>query len=217
MRFTRDLRRRVRRHFRKVQPQNPTRRQQAMVALMVVSLVANVMALEASSRAWWALPVTLWMVGVHTHHVVALLVPAVAVVVPVAPAVVVAVLGAYVLFFVVVTVQGWCAEDNTECATDDWCALQVCRSVNYGVGSWFSFYASGGHNLQIEGRLFPAVHRCHYPALQPIVEDTCRMHGIPYRTGSFAHVFVGKFCVPKHAHSSNRPRHQESGLCGGPS
>lgn len=36
--------------------------------------------------------------------------------------------------------------------------------------------------LQIEHHLFPGISQYHYPAIAPIVEQTCKEFGVPYRT-----------------------------------
>ena len=40
----------------------------------------------------------------------------------------------------------------------------------------------GGLNYQIEHHLFPKTCHIHYPALSPIVEATCRAHGISHQS-----------------------------------
>jgi len=44
--------------------------------------------------------------------------------------------------------------------------------------SWYV----GGLNFQIEHHLFPRVSHVHYPALSPIVQQTCREFNVPYIT-----------------------------------
>jgi linoleoyl-CoA desaturase len=40
----------------------------------------------------------------------------------------------------------------------------------------------GGLNYQVEHHLFPKTCHVHYPAISPIVEATCRAHGISHRS-----------------------------------
>ena len=45
--------------------------------------------------------------------------------------------------------------------------IQVVTAQDFGHGSWFCYYFSGGLNYQIEHHLFPTVNHCHLPALSP--------------------------------------------------
>lgn len=61
-----------------------------------------------------------------------------------------------------------------------WAEHQVESTVDFArrnrVLSWYL----GGLNFQIEHHLFPKICHIHYHALAPIVEDTCRAHGVRY-------------------------------------
>jgi linoleoyl-CoA desaturase len=59
---------------------------------------------------------------------------------------------------------------------------QVRATVDFAPSNRLLGWYVGGLNFQIEHHLFPDVCHVHYPALAPIVEATCRAHGIPYRT-----------------------------------
>jgi linoleoyl-CoA desaturase len=43
-------------------------------------------------------------------------------------------------------------------------------------------YFVGGLNFQIEHHLFPRICHVHYPAIAPLVEQTCREFEINYQT-----------------------------------
>jgi len=61
-----------------------------------------------------------------------------------------------------------------------WAVKQVCATSNWGSGSYFWNWFSGGLNHQIEHHLFPSVSHFNYPTIMPIVRDTCREFGLPY-------------------------------------
>jgi linoleoyl-CoA desaturase len=63
--------------------------------------------------------------------------------------------------------------------TRDWSIEQIRHSSNFKLPYWMSFLI-GGMNYQIEHHLFPTVHPRHYPALSEIVQEMCKVHGIPY-------------------------------------
>ena len=57
---------------------------------------------------------------------------------------------------------------------------QVVTAQNFGNGSLFCYYFSGGLNYQIEHHLFPSVNHCHLPGLSKGVKRICEKHGVPY-------------------------------------
>ncbi|HSN15894.1 MAG TPA: acyl-CoA desaturase [Anaeromyxobacteraceae bacterium] len=63
----------------------------------------------------------------------------------------------------------------------DWAAHQVSATVDFARRSRFLSWYLGGLNFQVEHHLFPKICHVHYPALAPIVEATCRDHGVRYR------------------------------------
>lgn len=65
--------------------------------------------------------------------------------------------------------------------TDCWAAVQVKTSVDYGHNSWLTAFWTGALNYQIEHHLFPGISQYYYPEIAPIVMDTCKEFGIPYR------------------------------------
>lgn len=62
----------------------------------------------------------------------------------------------------------------------DWGEHQVRTSHNYATDSAVALHMSGGLNFQVEHHLFPRVYYAHYPALAPIVRETCAEFGLPY-------------------------------------
>ncbi|PHX96530.1 MAG: linoleoyl-CoA desaturase [Gemmatimonadetes bacterium] len=63
---------------------------------------------------------------------------------------------------------------------NEWAAHQVETTVNFAPRSALWTWYLGGLNYQIEHHLFPSVSHVHYPALAPIVEETCKEHGVSY-------------------------------------
>ncbi|WP_307792830.1 fatty acid desaturase family protein [Glycomyces niveus] len=62
----------------------------------------------------------------------------------------------------------------------DYLRKQVLTSRNV-KGGWFTNFALGGLNYQIEHHLFPGMPSVHLGRAQPIVRDFCAEKGIPYR------------------------------------
>jgi linoleoyl-CoA desaturase len=62
----------------------------------------------------------------------------------------------------------------------EWTTHQVESSVDFARGSRLLTWYLGGLNFQIEHHLFPKTCHIHYPAISPIVEVTCRDHGIEH-------------------------------------
>ncbi len=63
---------------------------------------------------------------------------------------------------------------------DEWAVSQVRTSVDYGHGNWLMTELAGALNYQVEHHLFPSVSQYHYPAIAPIVMETCREFNVPY-------------------------------------
>jgi linoleoyl-CoA desaturase len=63
----------------------------------------------------------------------------------------------------------------------DWARHQLATTVDFAPGNRLLSWYLGGLNFQIEHHLFPKVSHVHYRALAPIVEATCREHGVHYR------------------------------------
>ena len=61
-----------------------------------------------------------------------------------------------------------------------WAVHQVETTVDFARGSKLLTWFIGGLNFQIEHHLFPQVCHIHYPAISPVVEQTCREYGLRY-------------------------------------
>jgi linoleoyl-CoA desaturase len=70
--------------------------------------------------------------------------------------------------------------EDTGRLENSWAVHQVETTVDFAPRNRLLFWFIGGLNFQIEHHLFPRVSHVHYPALAPIVEDTCREYGLTY-------------------------------------
>src|SRR5205823_4622311 len=61
-----------------------------------------------------------------------------------------------------------------------WAVHQVETTVDFARGNRFLSWIVGGLNFQIEHHLFPRISHVHYPALAPLIEETCREFGVRY-------------------------------------
>jgi linoleoyl-CoA desaturase len=61
-----------------------------------------------------------------------------------------------------------------------WAVHQVESTVDFARRNRALAWFLGGLNFQIEHHLFPRVCHVHYPALAPLVEQTCREYGLRY-------------------------------------
>ena len=61
-------------------------------------------------------------------------------------------------------------------------AHQLETSVDFARDNRVLTWYLGGLNFQVEHHLFPKTCHIHYPAISPIVEATCRAHGISHRS-----------------------------------
>ena len=59
---------------------------------------------------------------------------------------------------------------------------QIETAVDFARDNRLLTWYLGGLNFQIEHHLFPKICHVHYPAISPIVEATCRDHGIRHRS-----------------------------------
>jgi linoleoyl-CoA desaturase len=64
----------------------------------------------------------------------------------------------------------------------EWMTHQIETAVDFARDNRLLTWYLGGLNFQIEHHLFPKVCHVHYPALSPIVEATCRTHGIRHQS-----------------------------------
>ena len=71
-------------------------------------------------------------------------------------------------------------DDRTGKVPTGWAAGQVATSADFCHGSWFWTHFSGGLNYQTAHHLFPGVCHCHYPAITPIIMETCAEFGLKY-------------------------------------
>jgi linoleoyl-CoA desaturase len=62
-----------------------------------------------------------------------------------------------------------------------WAKHQVQTTVNYAPRNRLLSWFVGGLNFQIEHHLFPRICHIHYPALAPLVKQTCQEFGIDYQ------------------------------------
>jgi linoleoyl-CoA desaturase len=62
-----------------------------------------------------------------------------------------------------------------------WAVHQVSTSVDFARGNRAASWLLGGLNFQIEHHLFSRICHVNYPALAPVVEQTCREFGVGYR------------------------------------
>jgi len=69
---------------------------------------------------------------------------------------------------------------------NSWAVHQIETTVDFSRRSPIAAFLLGGLNFQVEHHLFPQICHVNYPAISPIVEQTCREYGVRYRShGSF--------------------------------
>jgi linoleoyl-CoA desaturase len=61
-----------------------------------------------------------------------------------------------------------------------WAVHQIETTVDFAHRNRLLTWFIGGLNFQIEHHLFPRICHLHYPALAPLVEETCREFGLQY-------------------------------------
>jgi linoleoyl-CoA desaturase len=71
---------------------------------------------------------------------------------------------------------------GSERVAEGWAAHQVHTTMNFARRNRLLTWYLGGLNFQVEHHLFPKTCHIHYPAISPIVEATCRAHGISHRS-----------------------------------
>lgn len=62
-----------------------------------------------------------------------------------------------------------------------WAVHQVEASVDFARGNRAASWLLGGLNFQIEHHLFSRICHVNYPAIAPVVEQTCREFGVAYK------------------------------------
>jgi len=74
----------------------------------------------------------------------------------------------------------WPTPDKNGVINMDWAEMQVRTSQDYAHGSWFWTVFSGALNYQVVHHIFPGINQYYYPAIAPIVKQTCAEFGIKY-------------------------------------
>jgi linoleoyl-CoA desaturase len=74
--------------------------------------------------------------------------------------------------------------EDSNSMDDAWALHQVETTVNFSRRNRVQSWLLGGLNFQIEHHLFPRICHVNYPALAPLVEQTCRDFGVRYREHS---------------------------------
>src|SRR5437773_7928967 len=63
----------------------------------------------------------------------------------------------------------------------DWAIHQVQTTVDFARRSRVLSWLVGGLNFQIEHHLFSRICHVNYPAIAPLVEETCQEFGVRYK------------------------------------
>jgi len=75
-------------------------------------------------------------------------------------------------------------DDLASTQQKEWAVMQIEGSVDYGHGSLAHVLFSGTLNYQTVHHLFPSVAPQHYPALAPLIQDSCEKFGVTYQCHS---------------------------------
>ncbi|MFW6062345.1 MAG: fatty acid desaturase family protein [Planctomycetota bacterium] len=62
-----------------------------------------------------------------------------------------------------------------------WAEHQALVTVNFGCSNRVLTWLLGGLNFHKEHHLFPVICHVNYPDIAPVVEETCREFGVPYK------------------------------------
>jgi linoleoyl-CoA desaturase len=65
---------------------------------------------------------------------------------------------------------------------NNWAIHQLHTTTNFGHKNKLLSWYVGGLNYQVEHHLFPNVCHVHYRNLAPIVEQTAKEFGLPYKS-----------------------------------
>jgi linoleoyl-CoA desaturase len=85
-----------------------------------------------------------------------------------------------------------------------WTEHQARVTVNFGCNSRVLTWLLGGLNFHKEHHLFPVICHLNYPAMTPVVEQTCREFGVPYKSHpSFAAGVVSHYRWPRKMGTQN--------------
>ena len=71
-------------------------------------------------------------------------------------------------------------EGNPRVSEDEWAVHQFETTTNFATGNVPLRWYLGGLTHQVEHHLFPRICHLHYPAIAPIVRETCREFGVVY-------------------------------------
>lgn len=63
---------------------------------------------------------------------------------------------------------------------EEWMVHQIQSTANFATKNKVLTWLLGGLNFQVEHHLFPKICHVHYPAINRIVQQTCREHNIKY-------------------------------------
>jgi linoleoyl-CoA desaturase len=80
-------------------------------------------------------------------------------------------------------------EKGTNIVRAPWAVKQVEETCDFATDNKVVTALVGGLNFQTIHHLFPNISHIHYPAIQPIVVDACRDHGIVYNHLSLIDVY----------------------------
>lgn len=80
----------------------------------------------------------------------------------------------------VVSEVDWVEPGKDGKMTQDWAELQIQTTQDYATDSWFFNVFTGALNHQTTHHLFPGVSQIYYPAITPIVRETCKEFGVRY-------------------------------------
>lgn len=63
-----------------------------------------------------------------------------------------------------------------------WAVHQALVTVNFAQRNRVLTWLLGGLNYHKEHHLFPLISHANYPGMSPVVEQTCRDFGLPYKS-----------------------------------
>jgi delta11-fatty-acid desaturase len=84
------------------------------------------------------------------------------------------------LLFAAISQVNHISVDTLEAFDSSWYKHQTITALNYGFGSSFTYYITGGLNYQIEHHLFPGINHEYLPELAPKVQVICNKYGVKY-------------------------------------
>jgi len=80
----------------------------------------------------------------------------------------------------VVTETDFLTVDEHEDLDQEWMIHQLQTTANFSTNNKLLSWMLGGLNYQVEHHLFPKISHIHYPAINKLVKQTCKEHGIRY-------------------------------------